>query len=128
MRPKIYGRSQESICPFCSRQATQKNEQGLAVCHLHTKSLMQVIKCACGSWLEQRSGKFGPYFNCIKCGNINVKRALAMKDLMQTQTPRPSSETNCEHLDRPVPVKKEIKEIKERKEIIITSKDVEWFE
>ncbi len=135
MRPKIYGSSQQPVCPFCHRQATQKNEQGLAVCHLHVKSVMQEIKCTCGSWLENRIGKFGPYFNCIKCGNINVKKAMAMKELTQTQTQTQtqkqtqtthlSSEINREHVDRTVLVRKEIKE---RKEIIITSRDVEWFE
>ena len=38
------------------------------------------LKCACGSYLESRSGKFGPYFHCINCGNINFRKAMEMNE------------------------------------------------
>ncbi|MBI2125085.1 hypothetical protein HYU08_00860 [Candidatus Woesearchaeota archaeon] len=60
-RKKTYGEYKVSHCPFCDKIATSKNEQGLDVCRVHTKQNIEEIKCTCGSWLETRSGKFGPY-------------------------------------------------------------------
>lgn len=76
--PKRYGQSKTETCPFCSKLALFKNRQGLNVCKDHQSSEMQEIKCVCGSWLEQRTGKFGPYYTCINCGNINMKKAMEM--------------------------------------------------
>src|SRR3989338_2920267 len=81
---KVYGQSKLSNCTFCGRTATQKTEAGLEVCYLHTKEKLPEVKCTCGSWLEQRSGKFGPYFNCLRCGNINFKKAMEMKAMTLT--------------------------------------------
>ena len=78
---KVYGQYKQLTCPFCSRNATQKNEQGLDVCHLHTKNVLEEFKCTCGSWLEVRSGKFGPYFNCINCGNMNFRKGMEIKSI-----------------------------------------------
>ncbi len=116
--PKKYGEYQIKSCPFCNRQATQKNAQGLDVCFQHIKSVFEEIKCTCGSWLEQKVGKFGPYFNCLKCGNINFNKAMEMKALMGS-----SISTNTPKTE----IKAEQKERKERKEIIITSRDVDYF-
>ena len=77
--PKVYGKSKIEHCPFCGRIATQKNDSGLLVCPQHVNAQLEEIRCTCGSWLEQRSGKLGPYFNCLKCGNINFKRGMEMK-------------------------------------------------
>lgn len=117
-RKKTYGSYKESFCPFCGKIATSKNEQDLNVCRLHTKQKIEEIRCTCGSWLETRSGKFGPYFNCIKCGNINYNKGLAMKEMT---TPIKVEEP------QKIEVKKEsFKE--ERKETIISSRDVEYFD
>ena len=49
------------------------------------------MKCICGSWLELRKGKFGPYFFCIKCGNISFRKAIeANTSSKSTQTKRVS--------------------------------------
>ena len=95
---KVYGRSKQINCPFCDKLATQKNEAGVDVCRFHTKSVLQEVKCTCGSWLEPRVGKFGTYFNCINCGNLNMAKvneikAMTMKDQPQeviVEKPKPS--------------------------------------
>ena len=76
--PKKYGQSKVNACPFCGKTAITKNSQGVPVCEKHRNEKLPDLKCACGSWLELRTGKFGAYFNCMKCGNINFKRALEL--------------------------------------------------
>lgn len=76
--PKRYGQSKIINCPFCGKQAITKNSQGIPVCLEHKKSLLPDMKCICGEWLDIKNGKFGPYFYCMKCGNINFNRALEM--------------------------------------------------
>ncbi len=83
--PKKYGEYQQKICGFCPKIATTKNEQGLEVCIYHVKQAMDEIKCLCGRWLEIRSGKFGAFFNCINCGNLNYNKAMEIKELTQGQ-------------------------------------------
>lgn len=119
---KVYGQSKISTCPFCGKIATRKTETGLEVCPLHTKEQLQEIKCTCGSWLEQRAGKFGPYFNCLRCGNINFNKAMEMKALAAV-----ASGTKNVELEKPVE-KVKFNEKKEPKETTITSQDVEYFE
>ena len=115
---KVYGSSKQIICPFCARIATQKNEQGVEVCHVHAKSVLPEIRCLCGSWLEQRSGKFGPYFHCMKCGSMNFARGMEIKQLRGDV--KPSSVQKEEQQEK--------KESYERKETIITTDDVEYFD
>lgn len=80
-RKKIYGASKKDNCPFCQKQAFFKNKQGLIVCKDHKKSILPDIKCVCGSYLELKTGKFGPYFNCINCGNVNIKKGVEILNL-----------------------------------------------
>jgi hypothetical protein len=79
--PKKYGQSQINRCPFCGKQAVTKNIQEVPVCIEHKNNKLNELKCACGSWLEMKQGKFGIFFNCIKCGNINFNRAIEMNDV-----------------------------------------------
>ncbi len=111
--PKRYGQSKISFCPFCTRTATQQNSQGIDVCPHHVKQVLEEIRCICGSWLEQRSGKFGPYFNCVKCGNINFKKAMEMRTVKESNIENRPAETVRVH----VPT-----------ETVITTKDVEYFD
>jgi hypothetical protein len=74
--PKKYGQSKVENCPFCGKIGTTKNKQGLAVCTSHKDETLQDVKCVCGEWLEPREGKWGAYFHCLNCGNINLKKAL----------------------------------------------------
>ena len=76
--PKRYGEYRREECPFCGKQSITKNPQGVPVCLKHKERLLDGLKCVCGEWLDLRQGKWGPYFFCNKCGNINFKRALEL--------------------------------------------------
>jgi hypothetical protein len=79
--PKRYGESRIDTCPFCKQHATATNKQGVAVCIRHKNNSLPDMKCACGSYLELRNGKFGVYFSCLKCGNVSLSKALEMNDV-----------------------------------------------
>ena len=72
---KIYGQSRSEGCPFCGKQATLMNAQGVSVCREHKSNNLD-LKCLCGSWLDVLKGKFGAYGKCMKCGNVNLNRVL----------------------------------------------------
>ncbi len=119
---KVYGESGLKSCPFCGRAATRKTESGLEVCPQHTKQQLHEIKCTCGSWLEQRAGKFGPYFHCFNCGNINFKKALEIKAI--TAAVSGTKNVGSEKL----PEKIRYNDQKEPTETTITSQDTEYFD
>ena len=105
--PKRYGQSKIAECPFCGKQAIAKNTQGLNVCQYHKDNNIPDIKCTCGSWLDLKSGKFGPYFICINCGNINLNKGLEMMEILSNKTNiNNASKKNIEKKDTR---KKEIK-------------------
>ncbi len=81
--PKRYGMSREDECPFCGKKPTTKNSQGFPVCTEHKSSQVEDKKCSCGRFLELRTGKFGVFYNCIKCGNMSVKKAFEMDEFMR---------------------------------------------
>ena len=92
--PKKYGQSKSNQCPFCNKNAVTENKQSVPVCTGHKDNLIPDQKCICGSWLELMSGKFGPYFNCMKCGSINfnkitlnIPKAIINKTFSQSKTP-----------------------------------------
>jgi hypothetical protein len=110
--PKKYGQSRIDCCPFCGKQATSHNKQGIPVCTTHKNEELSEVKCMCGEWLTLKTGKWGPYFQCIRCGNINFKRALEMspKDKKQESVPA------------------QYKAIKEtKKETTITSDELDFY-
>jgi len=74
--PKRYGESKIETCPFCGRQSIIKNSQGVPVCKDHKDQNLPEFKCVCGSYLLMQEGKFGIYFNCMKCGNMSLKKVL----------------------------------------------------
>ncbi|MBS1266852.1 MAG: hypothetical protein MAG795_00821 [Candidatus Woesearchaeota archaeon] len=76
--PKKYGKSKINKCPFCEKQATIKNKQVVPVCPAHKDKLLENTKCACGEWLDVCAGKWGPYFRCMDCGNINFRKGLEL--------------------------------------------------
>lgn len=76
--PKRYGQSKIENCPFCGKQGVTKNSQGIPVCQSHKEHDIENLKCACGEWLDTREGKWGPYFHCMNCGNINFKKGMEM--------------------------------------------------
>ena len=68
---KRYGESRIENCPFCGRQAIIENEQGVPVCTNHKDKLLPDLRCVCGEYLLMQKGKFGIYFNCLRCGNMS---------------------------------------------------------
>jgi ribosomal protein L37AE/L43A len=74
--PKRYGESHIDNCPFCGKIAVTKNSQGVPVCRSHTEEKLQDIRCVCGEWLDLLEGKYGPYFRCMRCGNISFKKGI----------------------------------------------------
>lgn len=80
-KKKVYGQSRSDFCPFCNKKATVTNKDGLYVCREHVNKQMEAIVCTCGEYLDQRSGKFGPYFNCFNCGNISFAKGMELKQL-----------------------------------------------
>jgi len=93
-RPKRYGQSMVDNCPFCGKIAVAKNKEGVAVCSAHKTEKLKELKCICGSWLDQRKGKFGPYFFCIKCGNISFRKAMeANADREQAESSKKNTQT-----------------------------------
>lgn len=67
-------------CPFCGRQSIAINPQGVAVCINHKDKYLE-LKCFCGQPLDILKGKYGAYCNCLKCGNISLKKALNINDI-----------------------------------------------
>ena len=91
--PKRYGQSRIENCPFCGRSATSVNKQGVPVCSAHKGTEIENFKCICGGFLELMNGKFGPYFYCFNCGNINFKKAIELNE----ENTREKSKKNFPH-------------------------------
>ena len=126
--PKRYGQSKVDSCPFCGKIATVKNDQDVPVCHNHKNTPLPDLKCSCNSYLDLRKGKFGAYFHCMNCGNVNMKKALALNpDIGKPQT-KPAEKTisETETKTENEQVEKTINKPKQdKKEITITSDDVD---
>lgn len=45
---------------------------------MHKNEKLNDLKCACGEYLDVLEGKWGPYFRCMNCGNINFKKGIEM--------------------------------------------------
>lgn len=120
--PKRYGESKIEECPFCNRQSTTTNSQDIPVCMKHKDSLMNEMKCICGEYLETLRGKWGLYFRCPKCGNVNKRKVFEINKVVDVSNPAniPAEKTtgNIHVEKKPV--------LTERKEITITSRDTEW--
>ena len=109
--PKRYGQSRIDRCPFCDKHGVTKNKQDIPVCSKHADKLL-TLKCICGNILDICSGKWGTYCRCIKCGNINFKKALEIN-------PKPEvyKEPNNTHQ----------KERAQQKETVVSSKDLDFL-
>jgi hypothetical protein len=83
--PKRYGHSKVDSCPFCNKIGTVKNNQGVSVCENHKNSAIQDLKCVCGDYLDLRNGKYGAYFNCMNCGNMNMNKVLSMNPNVESK-------------------------------------------
>ncbi|MEA3430441.1 MAG: hypothetical protein U9R08_04165 [Nanoarchaeota archaeon] len=98
---KTYGSYRTDNCPFCGARAVTKNSQGVPVCVDHKNKNLNDLKCACGSWLDVKTGKFGVYFNCINCGNINFRKAMEMNEKVKVQSKKERKEivVNSDRVD-----------------------------
>lgn len=117
---KRYGDYKTDNCPFCGKVATLMNERGVAVCRLHLKEKFEDRKCVCGRWLELRSGKFGPYFNCLNCGNLSYDKGLERSTAVKSEPVTTETKTTSK------PALKS--SLYEKKEVQITTDDVEYFD
>ncbi|MDO8643306.1 MAG: hypothetical protein Q7R76_07090 [Candidatus Woesearchaeota archaeon] len=113
--PKRYGQSKLEKCPFCGRQALIKNKQDVPVCHDHKNYSLNEMKCMCGKTLEMRSGKWGIFFSCLNCGNLNLRKALEINEGVHS-APIKTNELSTEQPIRSTP-----------REITIRSDDPDYF-
>ncbi|MBU0472455.1 MAG: hypothetical protein KKF89_03820 [Nanoarchaeota archaeon] len=70
-----------SDCVFCSRQAITKNEQKLPTCNIHKKETLPDMKCVCGEYLMIKESKYGPFFICMNCGPVSIRKALSINPI-----------------------------------------------
>ena len=97
--PKRYGQSKIDTCPFCQKTATSMNSQKVPVCATHKDEILDNIKCVCGDTLDVLNGKFGVFFSCIKCGNMNLRKVMEFNSIkpkqeIRTQEKNPIQKSN----------------------------------
>jgi hypothetical protein len=131
--PKRYGSYKIDSCPFCGKQSVTKNSQGVPVCIAHKKEELKDLKCVCGSWLDVKEGKYGAYFSCIKCGNVNFRKVLEMNPVQRKSADEDKKEQSKECSEKKPVFRREITENSKpskfrqslpRKEITIKSTDI----
>src|SRR3989338_5088219 len=86
--PKKYGQSKIEKCPFCDKSSTIMNSQKVPVCTEHKNETLDDLKCVCGETLDILHGKFGVFFSCMKCGNMNMRK------MMEVNTIKPRRKIN----------------------------------
>lgn len=94
--PKKYGQSKIDKCPFCQKQAVALNKQSVPVCLNHKEDLLDGLKCVCGETLDILKGKFGVFFKCINCGNMNLRK------VMEFNTIRPGNKNSESHYNQKI--------------------------
>jgi hypothetical protein len=128
---KVYGQSKIDNCPFCGKRALSKSGQGIPVCVEHKESEILDLKCVCGEWLDVCSGKFGPYFRCMRCGNINFNKALEInpdwRDKAEHKDPK-VAKPNGVSLFKPKKMENEAEKKKVgKKEYVVDSDEIDWI-
>ncbi len=124
--PKRYGQSKSELCPFCGKNGVTQNSQGISVCTNHKNDKLFDVKCLCGEWLDVKKGKWGPYFNCMKCGNINFKKGMEMNQNKKISSPvKEDSFKKEKDSERKISQKESYKKETQRKEITITSDELD---
>ena len=134
--PKRYGQSKIDICPFCQKQATTLNKQQVPVCASHKEEMLDDLKCVCGSTLDMLQGKFGVFFSCMKCGNMNLRKVMEIN----TIKPKSDSDNNKDNTNNNYNNKKDDNNkkiynqsnkkdfLQTRKEITVRSDDPRYFD
>ncbi len=115
--PKRYGESKVDRCPFCNSTAVANSPEGVPVCSKHKDKKLPPLKCICGEYLDLRTGKWGPYFHCIRCGNITFKKALEVNPDLKAKTTQ--GQEKAKPLYRA--------EHKSKKEIVLTSDELDFY-
>lgn len=133
--PKRYGQSRVDNCPFCGKHAFTKNSQDIPVCKDHKGAILNDFKCACGSYLDLRTGKYGAYFNCMNCGNVNFKKALELNEVKdisgEQEKPQHSKVSQKIEKERPInPYRRNPYPSisSQKKEVTIRSDDPRYFD
>ena len=119
--PKKYGQSKIDKCPFCDKQATIMSSQKVPVCLPHKEESLDDLKCVCGSTLEMLFGKFGVFFSCMKCGNMNLKKVLEFNIIKPKNRENDKSQYQKKYYQ-------ENKQHQGRKEITVRSDDPRYFD
>jgi hypothetical protein len=118
--PKRYGQSRVDKCPFCGQQAITINTQQVPVCERHKNSMMNEMRCVCGSFLQMKNGKYGVFFTCLRCGNMNMRKVLEIN---------PVSDVNNLNSKKPVERKQTLAKADNKpREITVRSDDPLYFE
>ena len=73
---KNYEEHKVSRCPFCNGPAITRNSQKIPVCTKHKNDELVDLRCKCGSFLDVKIGKFGPFFICVNCNIVKFKVGL----------------------------------------------------
>ncbi len=107
--PKRYGESRNQDCPFCGKQSITQNEQGIPTCLEHKNESLDGFKCICGEWLDVKFGKWGPYFHCMRCGNVSWSKGM---EINQGKLEKRAESRPLDNKPR---------------EVTVTDKDVEFF-
>jgi hypothetical protein len=124
--PKKYGSYKVDRCPFCDKQAIAKSKQGVPVCLSHKDLAIEDFRCQCNGYLDLMDGKFGPYFKCMKCGNISFSRALEMnKDKINAVASAPKEKVNSSPSQKHNVSSRPT--TNERKETVVTSDQVDIY-
>lgn len=87
---KQYGQSKVDKCLFCGKQATTTNGQGVPVCIVHKGAVLGDMKCICGEYLDIRTGKYGLFFTCMRCGIVNLRKALEINEVRDVSSGQPA--------------------------------------
>lgn len=127
--PKRYGQSKINKCPFCGRDAFSQNNQKIPVCKDHKETMMKDMKCACGSWLDMREGKFGVFYTCLNCGPVNMNKALEINNPTENsvyKVQKKTTITEIKEIRNPYPSLKKI-EPEKKKETTIRSDELDFF-
>lgn len=126
--PKRYGQSRINNCPFCGKIGVTKNKQGVPVCLMHKDEYLSDVKCVCGEYLDVFEGKWGPYFRCMNCGNINFKKGLDMNPQVKDKQEKQNQETSHKQKTQDNSEKKETEPKKKAPtEITVTSDQVDFM-
>ena len=127
--PKKYGESRIEKCPFCEKQATTINRQGIAVCVTHKEDTLDDLKCACGETLDILKGKFGAFFKCIDCGNMGLKKVLEINTVKaKNHNFKEKSSDNYDYSDNETQKINNCNKNPNKTEITVRSDDPRYFD